>query len=278
MESATQLANRCREVLLDGKWIANTNFKDQLSAVTWEQATTRIGSLNTLAALAFHINYYLDGILNVFKGGSLDIRDKFSFDLKNLESAQDWQNLLNSMSRNAEAFCEHVQRMSDEKLDSHFTHEKYGTYRRSIEGVIEHGYYHLGQISLIKKMVLEADQNSSNAIAFYKTAYEGNPRKAVDLYVGSEYIQHNPLVGNGAEPFIEYFERMEAEYPDKSIEFVRSSAQGDLVALHTHQVWPGNEEYVTMDFFRFDATGKIVEHWDAMQQIPEHSANGNTMY
>ena len=120
--------------------------------------------------------------------------------------------------------------------------------------------------------------NKQNAIGYYKMAYEGNPKKAVELYVGAEYIQHNPLVGNGKEAFIEYFERMKKEYPDKSIEFVRAAAEGDLVALHTHQVWPGNEEYVTMDFFRFDDNGKIVEHWDAVQRIPESSANRNTMY
>ena len=122
------------------------------------------------------------------------------------------------------------------------------------------------------------NQNKKNAIAFYKTAYEGNPRKAVELYVGSEYIQHNPLVGDGKDSFIEYFERMAKENPNKSIEFVRSVAEGELVALHTHQIWPNNEEYVTMDFFRFDNHGKIVEHWDSMQLIPESSAHNNTMY
>ena len=121
-------------------------------------------------------------------------------------------------------------------------------------------------------------KNKNNAVSFYKMAYEGNPRKAVELFVGAEYIQHNPLVGDGKEPFIEYFERMATEYPDKSIEFIRSVAEGDLVALHTHQTWPGNEEYVTMDFFRFDDKGKIVEHWDSMQEIPKSSANNNTMY
>ena len=121
-------------------------------------------------------------------------------------------------------------------------------------------------------------QNKQNAIEFYKMAYNGEPRRAVALYVGAEYIQHNPLVGNGPEPFILYFERMSSEYPDKSIEFVRTIAEGDLVSLHTHQTWPGNDQYVTMDFFRFDENGKIVEHWDAMQQIPETTLNGNTMY
>ena len=124
----------------------------------------------------------------------------------------------------------------------------------------------------------DLQQNKENAIAFYRMAYEGNPRKAVDRYVGDWYTQHNPLVGDGPEPFIAYFERMQREYPEKSITFVRAVAEGDLVALHTHQVWPDDDEYVTMDFFRFDDKGKIVEHWDAMQQIPDTSLNENTMY
>lgn len=125
---------------------------------------------------------------------------------------------------------------------------------------------------------MNTEQNKQNAIAFYKMAYEGNPQRAVDLYVGDQYIQHNPLVADGTAPFIEYFERMQREYPDKSIEFVRAVAEGDLVALHTHQTWPGDEEYVTMDFFRFDKNGKITEHWDSIQQIPESAANDNKMY
>ena len=121
-------------------------------------------------------------------------------------------------------------------------------------------------------------QNKENAIAFYRTAYEGHPRRAVELYVGKEYIQHNPDVADGTEGFIRYFERMQSEYPDKSIDFVRCIAEGNLVALHTHQTWPGNDQYVTMDFFRFDENGKICEHWDAIQQIPENSKNPNRMY
>lgn len=127
-------------------------------------------------------------------------------------------------------------------------------------------------------MKYDLEENKQNAIAFYQTAYLGDPAKAVELYVGDEYIQHNPLVDNGPQPFIDYFNRMAEEYPDKSIEFVRAVAEGDLVALHTHQTWPSGDEYVTMDFFRFDERGKIVEHWDAIQEIPEQTNNGNTMY
>lgn len=125
---------------------------------------------------------------------------------------------------------------------------------------------------------MDLRKNRKNAIAFYKMAYEGDPRKAVELYVGSKYIQHNPLVGDGVEPFIEYFERMAREHSNKSIEFVRSVAEGDLVSLHTHQTWPNDGEYVTMDFFRFDEKGKIIEHWDSIQKVPTTSAHKNPMY
>ena len=125
---------------------------------------------------------------------------------------------------------------------------------------------------------MNTTQNKENAIAFYKMAYEGNPKRAVELYVGKDYIQHNPDVADGNQGFIDYFNRMQQEYPEKSNEFVRCIAEGNLVALHTHQTWPGNDEYITMDFFRFDDKGKIVEHWDAIQQIPDTMAHDNGMY
>jgi len=125
---------------------------------------------------------------------------------------------------------------------------------------------------------MNLEEYKSNAIAFYKMSYEGNPKEAIKLYVGNEYIQHNPDVADGIQGFIDYFERMLQEYPNKSIEFVRCIAEGNIVALQSHQIWPGNDEYVTMDFFRFDENGKICEHWDSIQQIPKHSANPNTMY
>tara|TARA_R110001599_G_scaffold353459_1_gene592619 strand:+ start:333550 stop:333933 length:384 start_codon:yes stop_codon:yes gene_type:complete len=124
----------------------------------------------------------------------------------------------------------------------------------------------------------DPESNKRNAIEFYRTAYLGNPSQAVIDYVGAEYIQHNPRVADGKQAFIDYFEQMAQAYPDKDIEFVRAVAEDDLVALHTHQTWPGKERYVTMDFFRFDKNGKIVEHWDSIQEIPDGSRNGNGMY
>ncbi len=152
MKHSKQLADRFREVLLNGKWIANTNFKDLLSSVTWQHATKKVGSLNTIAALAFHVNYYIAGILNVFEGGELEIRDKYSFDMPPLNSKADWDQLLNDMWTNSEMFANHVESLSNEALSASFVKEQYGSYQRNIEAIIEHSYYHLGQISLINKM------------------------------------------------------------------------------------------------------------------------------
>ncbi len=153
------IADRFREVILNGVWIANTNYKNQLSDLTWKQATIKIGSLNTIAALTFHINYYIAGILNVFEGGSLEIRDKYSFNIPLIESQKDWEQLLNTMWNNAEKFANMVERMPDEKLDEVFVDNKYGSYQKNIDAMIEHSYYHLGQISLIKKMLLQDEEN-----------------------------------------------------------------------------------------------------------------------
>jgi hypothetical protein len=151
------IANRLREVLLNGHWVANTNYKEQLQQITWEQATQKIGSLNTIAALTYHVNYYMAGLLKLFETGVLEIKDKYSFDLPAIESEADWQKLVNGFLVNSEKFAVQVAQMPEEKLDQPFVEEKYGSYLRNIEAVIEHSYYHLGQISLIKKMIAGND-------------------------------------------------------------------------------------------------------------------------
>lgn len=153
MSSTLQLAKRFREVILDGRWIANTNFKDQLSDIFWEQATTRVGELNTIAMLTFHINYYISGLVNVFEAGNLEIRDMYSFDLPSIESQEQWKDLLNKLWKNSEKFASLLEKMPDSKMNENFADEKYGTYLRNIDGMIEHAYYHLGQITLLKKII-----------------------------------------------------------------------------------------------------------------------------
>jgi len=153
MSSTSQLAKRFREVMLDGLWIANTNFKDQLKDISLEQATAKVGSLNTIAMLTFHIDYYIAGLINVFEGGDLEIRDQFSFDLPLIESQEQWEELLHKLWNDSEKFAVLLEQMPDSKMNEVFVDEKYGSYLRNIDGMIEHAYYHLGQISLIKKLL-----------------------------------------------------------------------------------------------------------------------------
>lgn len=140
-------------MFLNGQWIANTNYKAQLQSTTWKQAVQRVENLNTIAALTFHINYYLSGLIEVLDGGELKIHDKYSFDITALEKAEDWAKLVETLLSNAEKFAYQVEKLTEEKLNQPFVHEKYGSNSRNIEAVVEHAYYHLGQITLIRKMV-----------------------------------------------------------------------------------------------------------------------------
>lgn len=154
MKTAYQTANRFREVLLNGTWIANTNYKDQLEGLDWNIAITKHQSLNTIADLAQHVHYYIAGVSNVLKGGTLDIKDKFSFAFPPITSQQQWNTFLSKFWHDAEEFATLVEQLPDEKLQDSFVDEKYGAYIRNIDGMIEHCYYHLGQIVLIKKCIL----------------------------------------------------------------------------------------------------------------------------
>jgi len=156
METARQLSDRFKEVFLDGTWIANTNYKNELEHVNWEMATKKIETLNTIVALTYHVNYYVQGVLEVLEGGPLRIRDAYSFDFDHINSQEDWEALKISLLDNALKFANNVASISNARLDNAFADPKYGNYRRNIEGLIEHSYYHLGQITLIKKQVLSS--------------------------------------------------------------------------------------------------------------------------
>jgi hypothetical protein len=153
MESNQKIAARFREVFLSGTWIANTNYKDQLTGTSWEMATTRVTELNTLSALTQHVHYYIAGLVKVFEGGTLDIRDQYSYQFPPVTSQESWEKIQEQLWVDVEKFARLVEQFPPNQLLKDFVDPKYGTYQRNIEAMIEHAYYHLGQIVLIKKML-----------------------------------------------------------------------------------------------------------------------------
>ncbi len=139
-----------------GNWTC-VNLKDTLAGVTWEQATRKVYSFNTIATLVYHINYYVIAQIRVLEGGPLDAKDEYSFDVPPITSQAEWEAMLEQVWANAEQFAALLEQMPDDKLGEFFVEEKYGIYYRHMLGPIEHTHYHLGQITLIKKIVQSAE-------------------------------------------------------------------------------------------------------------------------
>ena len=154
MNLPSQLARHFREVHFGGNWTASC-LVDHLAGVSWQQATSKIDSLNTIAALVFHMNYYVSAVLPVFEGGILDAHDKFSFSHPPIQSQEDWEKLVKKTRDDAENFASLVEQLPETRLWENFAGDKYGNYYRNIQGIIEHTHYHLGQVVLVKKLLLQ---------------------------------------------------------------------------------------------------------------------------
>jgi predicted SnoaL-like aldol condensation-catalyzing enzyme len=124
------------------------------------------------------------------------------------------------------------------------------------------------------------EDNKNNVREFYDLAFnKKQPEEAAKRYLGTSYRQHNPHAGDGAEPFIGFVRWMTGANPKLRVDIKRVVAEGDLVVVHSHQLpAPGTRGTAVMDIFRLDNSGKIVEHWDVLQEVPEKAENSNSMF
>lgn len=159
MSQAAQIARHFREMHFGGN-TTGVHFEGVLDGVTWEQASRRVHGFHSIATFVFHVNYYIDAVLQVLRGGPLDAHDKFSFDAPAIESADDWAQLLAKFWGDAEAFAELLEAMPDDTLWENMADPKYGNWYRNLHGIIEHSHYHLGQIALVKKLVAATEQHA----------------------------------------------------------------------------------------------------------------------
>ncbi|TDO20797.1 DinB family protein [Pedobacter duraquae] len=152
MELNKEVAKHLREVHFGENW-TDVNLKDALTGVTWEDANIKIYDLNTIASLVFHINYYVAAVLKVMQGEPLNASDQFSFDHSPIENEEDWQRLIDKVLVEADQLAVEIEKLDGDKFAEDFSDPKYGSYYRNLHGIIEHTHYHLGQISLLKKLI-----------------------------------------------------------------------------------------------------------------------------
>jgi predicted SnoaL-like aldol condensation-catalyzing enzyme len=119
--------------------------------------------------------------------------------------------------------------------------------------------------------------NKQTAIAFYNKAINDKDFDAAARFLGGRYTNHNPTATDGPEGLKAYIQFLRTSFPQQHNEIVRSFASGDFVILHVHSTRPGAKERAIVDMFKLE-NGKVVEHWDVIQEIPEKAANANTMF
>ena len=154
MNTPEQIAKNLRDAYSGNNW-TGVNLKKALEGVTWQQAISKVDSLNSIAMLLYHINYYVDAALAVLQGNPLTASDKYSFDMQPVTSEGDWQKLIGHVFSQAELFAQEIEKLDESKMFETFADPRYGNYFRNLMGVVEHAHYHMGQIVIIKKMLNE---------------------------------------------------------------------------------------------------------------------------
>ena len=125
----------------------------------------------------------------------------------------------------------------------------------------------------------DLEQNKQTVRAFYEEAFnDGDPEGAVRRHLGDRYVQHNPQAADGPEAFIGFVTWYRGEFPELHVEIKRMIAEDDLVVTHgVITTAPEDRGTAAVDIFRVE-DGKIVEHWDVLQPVPDQAANDNTMF
>jgi predicted SnoaL-like aldol condensation-catalyzing enzyme len=124
----------------------------------------------------------------------------------------------------------------------------------------------------------QTEANKRTVTAFYDAAINQKDFDAAAKFLGRRYVQHNPRAADGPEGLKAFLGVLREKFPDYHSEIKRVFADGDYVILHVHNVpTPGARGAAIVDIFKLE-DGKIVEHWDVRQEIPEQSANSNTMF
>ena len=124
----------------------------------------------------------------------------------------------------------------------------------------------------------DLEANKKIVVDFYEKGLNQKDFDAASKYIGPRYVQHNPTGGDGPQGFKNFVTFLKEKFPASHSEIKRVIAEGDLVVLHVHSVRrPGERGRAIVDIFKVE-NGKIVEHWDVIQDIPEKSANDNTMF
>lgn len=156
MSITGHIAKHLRDVHFGGNW-TSVNLRDTLNDVSWEQATEKVYTFNTIAILVNHMHYYIAAVSKVLQGEALNAKDSLSFTHPPINSQKDWDTFLSAVWEDAEAFAQLIEQLPDSKLEQDFTDKKYGDYYRNLQGIIEHTHYHLGQIVIVKK-ILQANR------------------------------------------------------------------------------------------------------------------------